>query len=144
MSRNQNINLQKFNQDLDKINWDTTGLEDAHEYGNNFFNVFNQILDIHAPITEIKSSKSRTKRNTKPWITTEMLKLVKSKDKTYQQFIKEKDPTAKEELNAKYKQQKNEITKLTRKAKKLHFNEYFAKNSANTKKLWAGINQILN
>ena len=115
-----------------------------HEYGNNFLNVFNQILDIHAPITEIKSSKSRTKRNTKPWITTEMLKLVKSKDKTYQQFIKEKDPTAKEELNAKYKQQKNEITKLTRKAKKLHFNEYFAKNSANTKKLWAGINQILN
>ena len=32
----QNINLQKFNQDLDKINWDTTGLEDIHEYGNNF------------------------------------------------------------------------------------------------------------
>ena len=102
----ENINLPKFNQDLDKINWDTTGLEDAHEYGNNFFNVFNQILDIHAPITEIKSSKSRTKRNTKPWITTEMLKLVKSKDKTYQQFIKEKDPTAKEEFNLKYKQQK--------------------------------------
>ena len=92
-----------------------------------FFNVFNPILDIHAPITEIKSSKSRTKRNTKPWITTEMLKLVKSKDKTYQQFITEKDPAAKKELNAKYRQQKNEITKLTRKAKKFHFNVYFAK-----------------
>ena len=57
-------------------------------------NVFNQSLDIHAPKTEIKSSKSRTKYNTKLWITSDMLKLGKSKDKTYQQFIKEKDPTA--------------------------------------------------
>ena len=101
-----NINLQKFNQDLDKIDLDTAGLEDVHAYGNNLLNVFNQVLDVHAPMTEIKFSKKRAKRNAKPWITIDILKLIKSKDKTYKQFIKEKDPSTKEKLNTQYKQQK--------------------------------------
>ena len=50
----------------------------------------------------------------------------------------------KEYLMYTYKQQKNEITKLIRKSKELHYNDYFVKNSTNVKKLWAGINQIVN
>ena len=140
----KNIDTSLFNQDLDKINWDTTGLEDPDQYGDNFFNVFDKILDIHAPITEIKQSKKQIKQNAKPWITKDILKLVKAKDKTYKQLIKEEDSNKKEYLMCTYKQQKNEITKLIRKSKKLHYNEYFVKNSTNVKKLWAGINQIIN
>ena len=39
---------------------------------------------------------------------------------------------------------KNEITKQIRCSKKAYYNEYFSKNSKNIKKIWAGVNQILN
>ena len=140
----KSIDTNLFNQDLDKINWDTTGLDDANQYGENFMNVFNQILDIHAPITQLKNSKQQQKRNTKPWITKDILKMIKLKDKTYQKIVKEENVITKTQLNETYKGQKNEITKMIRKSKKIYYNEYFAKNSSNNKKLWAGINQIIN
>ena len=140
----KNINTSHFSKDLDKINWETTGFEDASKYGHNFLNVFDQILDIHSPITEIKQSRKSIQQNAKPWITKNILKLIKVKDKTYKKLTNETDEAKKVELQNKYKEQKNEITKLTRKSKKLHFNEYFAKNNRNMKKLWAGINQIIN
>ena len=89
----KNVNVDAFNQDLDKINWHTNGMEDVDQYGTNLLNVFNQILDIHAPLTEIKQSKKHIKHNTKPWITNDIIKLIRVKDKTYQQFIKESDLT---------------------------------------------------
>ena len=62
----------------------------------------------------------------------------------FHKFSKEKNNDLKNELLLKYKKKKNEITSLIRKSKKLYYNEYFAKNSSNMKKLWAGINQIVN
>ena len=50
----------------------------------------------------------------------------------------------KDQLFANYKQQKNEITKLIRQSKNIYYNEYFSKNNTNIKKLWIGVNQILN
>ena len=55
----KNINISLLNQDLEKVNWDTSGIENASLYGDNFLHEFNQILDIHAPITKIKISKCR-------------------------------------------------------------------------------------
>ena len=107
-------------------------------------NVFNQVLNVHAPVTQIKYSKQQKKRNAKPWITPDILKMIKLKDKTYQKFVKKINPTTRIQLKETYKEQKNEITKMIRKSKKVYFNEYFAKNSSNNKKLWAGINQIIN
>ena len=61
-----NINLDKFNQDLNKINWNEADLEDMNKYGNNFLHVFNQILDIHAPMKEIKQNKKRNQKMLNP------------------------------------------------------------------------------
>ena len=109
-----------------------------------FLNVFNQIPDIHAPMAEIKQSKKYIKQNTKPWITNDIIKLIRDKDKTYQQFIKESDTALKETIQNKLKEQKNEITKQIRESKKFFYDKYFSRNSSNLKKLWVGINQILN
>ena len=106
--------------------------------------VFEQILDIHAPKIKIKITKKKAKKNAKPWITNDLINLIKSKDKTYTNFIKEQNTILKEQLTIKYKQLKNEITKLTRKYKKLYYDGYFARNSTNIKKLWVGVNQIIN
>ena len=151
----KNINTELFNRDLSKINWDintdlnkvdweTKELTDVNHYCNNFLHIFNQILDVHAPMTEVKVSKKQAKQNAKPWITNEILKLIKAKDRTYHKIVKEPDSIIKNELNIRYKQQKNEITKLIRKSKKIYYTNYFEKNSNNIKKLWAGINQIIN
>ena len=66
----------------------------------------------------------QNQQNAKPWITNEILKLIRNKDRTYKMFIKEENKTIKDELCCTYKGQKNEITKLIRKSKKLHYNEY--------------------
>ena len=95
-------------------------------------------------MTKVNYSKNQAKRNAKPWICNDILKLIKNKDKTYQKFIKEENISIKEQLFSRYKQQKNEITKLIRNSKKMHYNEYFSKNSTNLRKLWTGVNQILN
>ena len=50
----KNINLDNMNKDLYNINWNINGMKDANQYGDNFLNVFDQILDVHAPMTEIK------------------------------------------------------------------------------------------
>ena len=101
-----NMNTQYFKNDLDKINWDLTELDDINQYGNNFLHVFNQILDIHAPLTKVKDSKDSknyAKRNAKPWITKDILKSIKCKEKIYRRYIEEKSTLIKEELHAKYK-----------------------------------------
>ena len=71
----KDINTDSFCRDLNRIDWDKSNLEDANQYGKNFLNVFNQVLDIHAPLTKTKPSKQQTKRNAKPWIKNDILKL---------------------------------------------------------------------
>ena len=103
--RYKKIDLGKFNEDLDKINWDTNELN-VHQYGNNLLNVFDQVLDVHAPLTKVKDSKNHEKQKAKPWITKNILKLTKNKDKIYKRYIKEQNISIKDQLLSKYEQQK--------------------------------------
>ena len=72
---------------------------------------------------------SQRRQNAKPWITNDILKLIRAKDKTYHQLIKESNATKKESVMIKYKEQNNEITKQIRRSKKFYYNQYFTKNS---------------
>ena len=138
------INCLKFNQDLDSIDWTMHPEGNLNQYGINFLNVFNQLLDVHAPLKTIKLTNSKLKRNMKPWINNDILKQIKLKDKTYHKFVKENNPETKQYLLSEYKSKKNEITKLIRSAKKIYYSNYFEENCNNAKKLWRGINQIIN
>ena len=69
---------------------------------------------------------------------------IKIKDKLHSQYIKEHDPVKKLQLQNNYKLKKNKITKMIRCSKRSYYNEYFTKNNKNVKKLWVGINQIVN
>ena len=139
----KHVNCQKFNQDLNSIDW-TMEDEDVNRYGTNFINVFNQILNGHAPIKEIKMTKSKLKQKTKPWVNNDILSLIKTKDKLYTKYIKESNVIIKANLLKEYKSKKNEITQQIRKSKKEYYNKYFENNSNNIKKLWLGINKIIN
>ena len=80
----------KFNQDLTSIDWTMNETDDLNQYGSNFINTFNQILDIHAPKTLVKPTQIKTKHRAKPWINNDIIKLIKQKDKKHAKFIKEK------------------------------------------------------
>ena len=69
----KNIYTNAFNRDQDEIDLEPNGIE-VHQYGQNFLNIFNQVLGIHAPLTKVNLSKNDAKRNAKPWITTTILK----------------------------------------------------------------------
>ena len=69
---------------------------------------------------EIKPLKKEAKQNAKPWITNDILQLIKKKDKTYNKFIKQENAVIKGQILKTYKQQKNEVTKLIRKSQKIH------------------------
>ena len=88
---------------LKNINWDIQSTDDINQYGSNFLNVFNQVLDTHAPITEIKLTKAKIKQKMKPWINDDIIKLIKVKDKLHAQYIKEKNHVKKLELLSNYK-----------------------------------------
>ena len=114
--RYKQINCNDFSKDLDSVNW-TMENEDVNQYGSNFINVFNQILDTHAPIKEVKLTKAKIKQKSKPWINNDILNLIKLKDKLHAKFIKESNGTTKHNIFQEYKAKKNEITQLIRNSK---------------------------
>ena len=62
----------------------------------------------------------------------------------YTRYIKETNIITKANIFNEYKTKKNNITQLIRSSKKEYYNDYFEKNSNNIKKLWSGINKIIN
>ena len=84
------IKIAKLNEDINKVNWSMSEEVNIDQYSENFLHTFNEILNIHAPETVVTISKNETRRKAKPWINKEIIKLIKSKDKTYKKFISEK------------------------------------------------------
>ena len=65
---------------------------------------------------------------------------MKRRDTLYRKFIKAKDQTIKDNYENLYKSLRNQMVNLCRASKKLHFQNYFNKNTNNT---WKGINHII-
>ena len=84
------------------------------------------------------------KQKSKPWISKVILKAIRSKDKVYTKYLNEQNSIHKVELHNEYKQLKNSITTQIRTSKKIFYKKYFSENSNNSKKLWSGINEIIN
>ena len=79
-------------------------------------------------------------RNRKLWLTHGLKKSIKTKNKLYVKSIK--TPTL---HNIKiYKEYRNKLNSLLRKAERLHYDQLFVKNKNNLKKSWAIIKQVIN
>ena len=61
-----------------------------NQYGTIFLNVFKQVLNVHAPLTETKVTRKKIKQKAKPWINNGILKLIRTKDKSHNKFLKER------------------------------------------------------
>ena len=141
----KNFDHDNFDKELSNINWTYTHLAntpDVDESLNHFLSDVDILLDKYAPIRKV--SNKEYKQKAKPWITTQIIKLIKIRDKIFQNFIKETTPQKKEYLHRQHKIAKNRINNQIRNSKKAFYDNYFLENSQNVRNLWKGINELVN
>ena len=102
----------------------------------------NKRLDKHAPYKTIKYSKTRYE--TKPWITRGLANSIRNKHKLHKSFCKEKDPQTKEYYEKQFKSYCNHISSLLRKTKDSYYKQYFEDNKKNFRLVWQTIKGIIN
>ena len=86
----KNSDKTKFKNDLHKISWkEHCSNPDSNVALEHFLQIINKLLDKHAPYVMPKSCSSFT---SKTWITTAIANSIKSKNKIYKKFCKEKNP----------------------------------------------------
>ena len=105
---------------------------------NKFINIFQLILDKHAPSR--KRSRKESKLKAKPWITKGLLKSIHRKNCMYKKCVNSKCTVKWDE----YKMYRNKLIHLKNSAKKLYYQDIIRKNKQNTAKLWKTINNIFN
>ena len=86
---------------------------------------------------------SLQKAKSKPWIATDILTLIRNKNKTYNKFCKAKDQKRKDLLHQQFKNYRNILSNLTKKSKENYYKEYFQENKNNLIKVWKGIKDII-
>ena len=91
-----------------------------------------------------KQSIQEDKLRKKPWITPGTLTSIKNKNKLYRKYIRVKDPNRKNILHNEFKKHRNQIDKILKSSKALHYQRFFENNKLNLYKTWAGIKEIIN
>ena len=141
----KNFNSEAFIQDYRNIDWDNIvdiTKNDVNHSMDNFLSKFNDLLNTHIPLRKINHREFKQKF--KPWISNNILSKIRAKNQVFRKYIRSKNPTAKAEHYAAYKDLKNEITALTRSSKKEYYKKYFSTNKNNIQKIWKGIKEIIN
>ena len=106
-----------------------------------FLDKSNQSINNLFPFRKLSNKEKKLKHN--PWINNNILKEIKDRDKLYSKHKKATDTARKEELSLQLRNQKIKVKNLLQLSKKQYFSQYFQDHSANAKKLWEGVNQII-
>ena len=108
---------------------------------NEYLSKIDSLLDAHAPIK--KPNKKELKFLTKPWMTQGLQNSIKKKNKIYSKFVKCKNKLLKEiHLNS-YKNYRNLLSTLLKRAKEKYFTNFFNENNKDIKKTWKGIKTLV-
>ena len=141
----RNFKQDEFMLDILNINWtETVQVEnnDANHCFDRFYNTLNRIIDKHIPFRKV--TKKEYKQRFKPWITNEILKKMKQRDKLFKIYTRLKNHNRRNDLHMQYKQLRNNILEMTRISKKEFYKNYFENNNRNLRKVWQGIREIIN
>ena len=131
-----NDTLNALKADLANANWinilQNDNVDNAYDI---FSDTFKTIYDKNFKIT-VKKTHNKYK---KPWLTMELVKLIRKKHKLYKKYCK--DAT---EVNKKsYKNMRNIVNKLLRKARKDYYFDKFQVNKNNLKNTWNIIKKLI-
>ena len=103
-----------------EINWKTLFYDkNCDEKVAIFLKNINSLLDKMAPYKKLSKKEIEIKQ--KPWLTTGILKSMKSRDNLYKKFMLAKDPLRKQNLLRDFKIKRNLITSLVRSSKSEYY-----------------------
>ena len=135
----------EFKEAVSNFNWDSiVNLQnkDPNLSLSNFYNSITYLLDEFAPYKKV--TKREYKLKFKPWITSEILELIKERDKLLKSYQKENDHEKKELAHLSYKRIRNIVTQKKRVNKSTYFLSYFEKNKNKSSEIWKGIKSLVN
>ena len=99
------------------------------------------LLDTHAPFK--KPNKKDLKFLTKPWITQGLQNPIKKKNNIYLKLVKCKNKILKEFHHNNYKNYRNLLSTLLKRAKEKYFTNFLNENIKDIKKTWKGIKNLV-
>ena len=140
-----NMDLEKFQAELldNDLLINLINAKNTNEALDKFMDKYKTVLDNHAPLKKL--TKKELKREKKPWITQGLIKSTSIKRSLLNQIkklkLKNKSTDA---IFIQYKHYNNTINKLKKKCKRDYYLNYFNTNASNSKKIWTGINRLLN
>ena len=131
----------------------STFSEDSFRDDVSIQNVDNNLVDVndqfylrlegcverHAPLKKLTPKEVKFKY--KPWITADVNKMIKLKNKLFQ---RKKQQANNLEVRRLYNLFRNRVNRELKKAKKNYYTKYFEENNNNIKKTWEGIRSIIN
>ena len=86
-------------------------------------------------------SPKEIKMKSKPWITPDITKLIRNRNKLFKR--KKRQPNN-ENIKELYNQKRNQVNREIKRSKKIYYVQHFGDNSNNIKKIWSGIREIVN
>ena len=136
-------NLNNFNDSLSTVDWtpvlSKVTSNDAYE---TFLNIYKELMNIHMPIKTKRFKKYNYKLT--PWITTGILKSIRTRNNLYKKFVKLKDKKAKSIAETKYKTYRNLLSKIIKNTKQDFWLKRFHEAKYDVKSTWRNINEKLN
>ena len=127
-----------FRDDVSIQKWDNN-LTNVNEQFNDFYWRLENCVDRHAPLKKI--NKEEQKLRSKPWITSQIKKIIKQRDKALKRLKRQPNN---EDVKTLYKKFRNKVNREIKKSKKSYYKNYFEENKNNIKKTWNGIKSIIN
>ena len=141
----KNFDSESFTREFQQIEW--SRVLKLHDNDPNVaFEGFQKTVDnlVNTFLPERKMTKKEMKQKDKPWVTSEIQRLIQQREKLHKQFIKAENVTVKSLFHTRYKTLRNRIVTLCRQSKKLYYQKYFEINSVNLRNTWRGIKSIIN
>ena len=130
-------NISSLGTELSQTDWNNVLQSDsANESYNNFISKFTDLYNKHLPKVKTKINK---RKDAKPWITSGIIKSIKTRNKLYKTFIKHPNETNK----SKYVAYRNKLTHIIRISCKNHYHNKFNSYKNDIKNTWKTINEIL-
>ena len=134
-------------QDLRSVDWpNVVNLEintsPTVSYDHQLSCKLDELFNKYFPLKREKFNKYKHKKS--KWMTMQILKNIKLRDKTYKKLMKAKTKQNFHELSQQLIEQNKTLKSLIRKAKRDYYQYEFDKNKNNMKKTWETISDVLN
>ena len=123
------VSIQRFNNSLNDVN----------DQFKDFYLRLEGCVERHAPLKKLSTKELKLEQ--KPWITPDLKKMIRIRNKLFNRKKRQKNNV---NINRLYNMFRNRVVRESKKAKKNYYNKYFEENSRDIKKQWDGIRSIIN